>query len=451
MEDLDGINMKVEELENEIIKLKQENKQTSYDLKKEIRRYKNDWETHKDSKENYMKQVYSLTEEIYSLKTDMEKFEVIAATKEEEYNQISEEKEEIKKSLKLMKKSLENAYEDNINYKRKIKSLHDCLFDKPLEIVKIIQHDNLLQTYLDRVYQKDILSYNKLEKRLKKLVCRDNRIQRSHSFDYLPGRNSEVTSQISIKIEDQSFVYQNAYDDIIPSEEKKQISHYLTEKNSKNIDLERPLKMVDDRRNSNQPFQNKADSFIGTSANNSFIREYANHESYSSNLWKSKKSMLRTPGGHDNEPNFSKAFTRGSDVSCQNDQSRYHRRIASEDLILEENSDVPKIDYNRQEELDLDKEIVNVLKDVKYFLTWSEVELFQGDHLESQFNNAPAHHNVILRFCKEISKHFQWKIEETLKEKEGNNKGVSKREEELISKLNEVYQNNPNGKFLIWN
>lgn len=108
-------------------------------------------------------------------------------------------------------------------------------------------------------------------------------------------------------------------------------------------------KVKDNRRSLNHPLQPKGDSFVITSANNSFARDYADNDWYSSRpikvgMTEGLRKAQITPK-NDSDQHMSKVYTRGSDMaSNHNDQSRYHRRIASEDLILEENSDINKID-----------------------------------------------------------------------------------------------------------
>lgn len=67
---------------------------------------------------------------------------------------------------------------------RKLKTFHNVVFGKPELILELLKSDGLLMSYLDRVYQKSILDYKKLEKRVNNLVLKDHRMKRSHSFDY---------------------------------------------------------------------------------------------------------------------------------------------------------------------------------------------------------------------------------------------------------------------------
>jgi hypothetical protein len=217
-------------------------------------------------------------------------------------------------------------------------------------------------TYLDRVYQSNIVDLKTIEKRLENLVCKSNKHKRSHSYEYLPKTDCDMVSNMRFDEE-----VRKEYGDLTNFEDKKNITKYLTSQNPKQLELDKLSRLNDNRKSSNLPFQGKADSFAITSANNSFVREYTDHEWYSSKpMKKSNKRQAQTPGTHDTDQHNSKVYTRGSDLSFQNDQSRYHRRIASEDLILEESSDVPKIEFQKEEPTDIDQQIGAILKDLRF-------------------------------------------------------------------------------------
>ena len=87
------------------------------------------------------------------------------------------------------------------------------MFSKPEKIAELIKSDGLLLSYLDRVYQKDLLSYTKLEKRLQNLVVKDQRIRRSHSFEYLPEDNGQTDYGVKIKVGKHKHAVYNEFND----------------------------------------------------------------------------------------------------------------------------------------------------------------------------------------------------------------------------------------------
>lgn len=330
-----------------------------------------------------------------------------------DFNKLEIDYDKIKKTTSLLQKSLESLNTANTNLKRKVKVLHECLFDKPDEIVKILKTDGLLMSYLDRVYQKDILDYKRLEERVKNLICRDNRVKRSHSFDYLPSNKDVLNSEISIKIHNHKHVYQNEYDDFDSHGDKQYISNYLTSYETKPIENVRQNKPGDVRKSLNQPFSNKVDSFVITSANNSFVRDHNENDWYSSKTYKStRKHQTRTPMTKDTDKQFSRVYGRASDVSNINDQSRMHRRIASDDLILEENSDIPRIEYQKPDAADFDADISAILKDLHYILTRSELDPITEEEFLAYSSHSHRFHKQVWYYANEILKALKKKIEE---------------------------------------
>lgn len=163
-------------------------------------------------------------------------------------------------------------------------------------------------------------------------------------------------------------------------------------------------KINENRKSTNMPFQNKADSFIITSANNSFARDYNDNDWYSGKPTKlQKKHQTRTPNTkYDSDQQFSKIYSRGSEPSHLQDQSRVHRRINSEDLILEENTDFPSLSA--------------ILKDIKHLLTHPVSETdpeFLMYHGYSKEN-----HIQLSNFAKEILAYFNDKFKAELSIKE---------------------------------
>jgi len=280
-------------------------------------------------------------------------------------------------------------------------------------MLQMFKSDGLLQLHLDRVYQKKTLDFKKLKNRVKNLVFKDTRMKRSHSFDYLPSSDSSLTNQVIFKIQDRQIVYQNEYEDYNNEDEKQHINNFLTACDSKNVNSDKMHKNSDIRKSINQPLQGRDQSFMITSANNSFARDYNDNDCYSSKMNKvAGKHVTRTPGGQDTDHHFSKVYTRGSEGSNINDQSRYHRRIASEDLILEENSDVPKIEYDQPEFKNFEVQLTEVLKDMRYILTCCSPSSIEDEHFITYNAHAPEHKKQVWFCASEILKNFQKRLDD---------------------------------------
>ena len=339
-----------------------------------------------------------------------------------------------------MAKHINDLEEENRKLARKVKDLHQCLFNKPQEIIEIIKSDSILLSYLDRVYQKDILNYNKLEKRLQDLVCKDTRMKRSHSFDYLPQRNSNFDNDIEIKIEDQKFIFQNVYQDIIQEDEREHVSNHLSSDEGRQFHLDKQLRL-DYRRSSNHPIPKNENSFIGTNANDSFMREYQDHEYYSSKYSeKGHKYLGRTPAANDYDQNLSKAHTRFSDISRQNTNSKHHNRHVSEELILEDNHDLPKIEFEKNDNDIFDKEIVNILTSLRYIVTRLDPESMEAEKSISQLNLSPKNQDIFITVCKEIDLHYQEKMKKKMLTVQVNERNIQNNNFEIEEKLHSFHQ-----------
>jgi len=82
---LDEIMLKVEEAELEVERLKQENINNELRYKKDIERYKKDIVVHKDSKDDYIKQVAELTAQVNSLTRENKKLQTEVETATSDY------------------------------------------------------------------------------------------------------------------------------------------------------------------------------------------------------------------------------------------------------------------------------------------------------------------------------------------------------------------------------
>ncbi|CAI2366017.1 unnamed protein product [Moneuplotes crassus] len=396
-EELDKIEEQVEILHEQILDLKNEKKKIQKDSQKEIEEINEIAQTYKNKYQENLKIIRELSQEVEDLNKASAKLEIMLETKEEELDQIKDDKYDLQETLKDHTRMVDSCTSEVGFYKRKVKDLHDCLFSKPEEIIKLLKTDTVVLNYLDRIYQDKILSYKDLDKRLRYLECIDMRHKRSHSYDYLP-RISEKDDVSHLKISNKS--YKNEYDEIILNEDRKEMSLYLSQKK---LDKPQRQSRSNERASNIRNSQNRADSFINTSMNNSFMGEYAAHEWYSSNPGqKPGKHFQRTPGVHDNDANISKAYTGVSETSGQKDHSKYHRRIASEDLIMEEDSDVPKIDYSDQPKPNARKLVADVLKDIKCIFALNEKALLSNQQPNSDLNNLPEFSTLIFDFCVQL-------------------------------------------------
>ena len=143
--------------------------------------------------------------------------------------------------------------------------------------------------------------------------------------------------------------------------------------NSFPIEIEKMNKVIDTLKSQNQQLQNKVDSFMVSSANNSFAPDYNENEWYTDKPYRSslKNFKHNTPG------QTSKGYAKTSDSSYQNDQfSRHHRRIVSDDLILEENNE-SQIEFAKSKppsEEHIEAALNKAFRDLRYITKCGESE-----------------------------------------------------------------------------
>ena len=222
-----------EQLENRCDIVEEDKKRLSLEYqnyqiksKNEIEKYKKDCKVHKESKEKYIM-------EVVELKRKLDDYEQKLKQKQNRDDNLKFKVDDLQKDIEnlenenlKLKKSIETVDNKNLELVRKIKILHQCFFNKPEKIVELIKSDGLLLNYLDRVYQKDLLNYTKLEKRLQNLVVRDQRIKRSHSFEYLPEDDTQTNHGVKIKVGKHKYAIHNEYDNY-GVEDKHNIANQL--------------------------------------------------------------------------------------------------------------------------------------------------------------------------------------------------------------------------------
>ena len=128
------------------------------------------------------------------------------------------------------------------------------------------------------------------------------------------------------------------------------------------------------QRQQNQQLQSKIDSFRISSVNNSFARDYNDTDMLSKPYQTSKKpdfnKVIASSGISESDRKNANNITRISDSSYQNEPvSRYHQRMASDDLIMEESNDEqPQIEYADDQAPQSDVELIltNIFKDLRY-------------------------------------------------------------------------------------
>lgn len=199
--------------EKEVEKLSREYQNYQIKSKNEIEKYKTDCKIHKESKEK-------LIMDVIELKRNLDDYEEKLKQKHSRDDNLKYKIDDLQKDIEKLqqenlglKKTIEKVDNKNLELVRKIKTVHQWLFSKPEKIAELIKSDGLLLSYLDRVYQKDLLSYTKLEKRLQNLVVKDQRIRRSHSFEYLPEDNGQTDYGVKIKVGKHKHAVYNEFND----------------------------------------------------------------------------------------------------------------------------------------------------------------------------------------------------------------------------------------------
>ena len=158
-EELESFNQKISEAEIEIERLKKENSLLEIQYKVRIDKYIKEWDIHKESKEKYIKEGLDLKRKLEEVEYDKIKAEAQHQVAVKDYYLLQSEFDKIKLTNNVSQRIIDTLTSEIINLKRKVNILHQCLFDKPNEIVKLLKTDGLLLSYLDRVYQKDLLNY----------------------------------------------------------------------------------------------------------------------------------------------------------------------------------------------------------------------------------------------------------------------------------------------------
>lgn len=161
---------------------------------------------------------------------------------------------------------------------------------------------------------------------------------------------------------------------------------------------------IDTLKNQNQQNQNKVESFVISSANNSFVREYNDNEWYMGgnkapkSTAKGVNKIMGTPAISETDQNITKGYTRASDLLYPNEPSQYHRRIESEDLVIKEAHEDQKIDFSQVKgdlESDFESKLMSVFKDIRYIVKCCDKNL----ETEKYFKSSISH---FAHFSKEI-------------------------------------------------
>ena len=158
-EELDAFNQKITEAESEIERLKKENSNLEIQYKIKIENYVKDWNIHKESKEKYIEENLSLKRKLNELEYEKVKVEAQHQVALKDIQLLQKEFDKLKSTSDNSQRIIDMMINENANLKRKVKMFHQWLFDKPNEIIKLLKTDGLLLSYLDRVYQKDLLNY----------------------------------------------------------------------------------------------------------------------------------------------------------------------------------------------------------------------------------------------------------------------------------------------------